>query len=216
MKEVRDFKGVWIAKEVWLDERLNALDKIILTEIDSLDNEETGCFASNKHIADFCQCSETKVSMAISKLIKCGYLEVQSFDGRTRKLKSCLSKNESLPFKICKADLQKMKESNTNSNKDSIIYIIDYLNLRTGKNFKNTSSKAVRSITARLNEGFTVDDFKKVIDNKTTQWKGTSMEEYLRPETLFGTKFDGYLNCSVGNLSKQGNYSVEGENYKIL
>ena len=65
----RDFKGVWIPKTVWLDERLNALDKVILTEIDSLDCGERGCYASNQHIADFCQCSESKVSKAISKLI---------------------------------------------------------------------------------------------------------------------------------------------------
>ena len=83
----RDFKGVWIPKEIWLDKRLNALDKVILTEIDSLDSSERGCFASNKHIANFCQCSETKVSTSISKLIEYGYLYVQKFDGRQREFK---------------------------------------------------------------------------------------------------------------------------------
>ena len=109
----RDFKGVWIPKTVWLDERLNALDKIILTEIDSLDNGERGCFASNKHIADFCQCSETKVSTAISKLIKFGYLYVQKFDGRQRELKSRLSNFERQELKDCNAGLKDLKESNT-------------------------------------------------------------------------------------------------------
>lgn len=70
----RDFKGVWIPKEVWLDTDLNALDKIILVEIDSLDSEERGCFASNKYLAEFCQCSESKVSRSISKLTKFGYV----------------------------------------------------------------------------------------------------------------------------------------------
>ena len=109
----RDFKGVWIPKTVWLDERLNALEKVILTEIDSLDQGERGCWASNKHIADFCQCSETKVSTAVSKLIKLGYLYVQNFDGRQRELKSCLSKFESLSDENCKADYKNLKESNT-------------------------------------------------------------------------------------------------------
>ena len=95
----RDFKGVWIPKEVWLDTRLNALEKIILTEIDSLDSSERGCWASNKHLAEFCQCSESKVSTAISKLIKLGYLYVQSFDGRLRELKSRLSNFERLTFR---------------------------------------------------------------------------------------------------------------------
>jgi hypothetical protein len=112
----RDFKGVWIPKIVWLDERLNALDKVILTEIDSLDNGERGCYASNKHIAEFCQCSETKVSTAISKLIKIGYLYVQKFDGRQRELKSRLSNFERQDLKNCKSDFKNLKESNTSNN----------------------------------------------------------------------------------------------------
>lgn len=113
MAENRDFKGVWIPRVVWLDERLNALDKVILTEIDSLDMSESGCFASNKYIADFCQCSETKVSTAISKLIEYGYLAVQSFDGRTRILKSSLSNFERQVYKKCEADSQNLKHNNT-------------------------------------------------------------------------------------------------------
>ena len=116
----RDFKGVWIPKAVWLDDRLNALDKIILTEIDSLDRGDKGCYASNKHIAEFCQCSETKVSTAISKLVKLGYLFIQSFDGRKRELRSNLSNFERQAFRNCKADSQILKESNTYSNKESI------------------------------------------------------------------------------------------------
>lgn len=112
----RDFKGVWIPKEVWLDERLSMLDKGILAEIDSLDNGESGCFASNEHLAEFCQCSLTKVSTSISKLIELGYVTVASFDGRKRFLKSSLSKNERQTFKNCKADFQILKDSNTYRN----------------------------------------------------------------------------------------------------
>lgn len=112
----RDFKGVWITKEVWLDERLNALDKVILTEIDSLDRQERGCYASNKSIADFCQCSETKVSTAISKLINLGYIYVKKFDGRQRELKSRLSNFERQNFKNCKADIKNLKDNNTDNN----------------------------------------------------------------------------------------------------
>lgn len=114
--ENRDFKGVWIPKTVWCDTRLNALDKIILTEIDSLDMGEDGCWASNQYIADFCQCSVTKVSTAISKLIEYGYLSVKLFDGRQRILKSRLSNFERQTFKNSKADLQNLKESNTRNN----------------------------------------------------------------------------------------------------
>lgn len=115
----RDFKGVWIPKTVWLDIRLNALEKVILTEIDSLDNGERGCYASNKHIADFCQCSETKVSTAVTKLVKLGYLYIQKFDGRQRELKSRLSNFERQTLKENEADLKNVQESNTSNNTPS-------------------------------------------------------------------------------------------------
>ena len=110
MEQERQFKGVWIEKDVWLDKRLNALEKVILVEIDSLDNEESGCYASNKYLAEFCQCSETKISTAISKLIDLDYLYVKSFDGRTRVLKSRLSKNERQDLKNLKADIKNLKD----------------------------------------------------------------------------------------------------------
>lgn len=119
MNDNRDFKGVWIPKEVWLDTRLNALEKVILTEIDSLDNGEKGCYASNEHLATFCQCSKTKVSTAISKLIECGYVYIQNFDGRKRELKSRLSNFERQNIKNCNADIQNLKESNTYRNTDN-------------------------------------------------------------------------------------------------
>lgn len=86
----REFKGVWFPAQIWLDERLTALEKIILIEIDSLDGED-GCYASNEYLAGFCQCSQTKVSSAISKLKKLGYVKVASFDGRKRVLHSCIA-----------------------------------------------------------------------------------------------------------------------------
>lgn len=119
MNESRDFKGVWIPKKVWLDTRLNALEKIILTEIDSLDNGEKGCYASNEHLAEFCQCSKTKVSTAIRKLIDCGYIYVQNFDGRKRELKSRLSNFERQNIKNCNAEYHNLKESNTDINTDN-------------------------------------------------------------------------------------------------
>lgn len=119
MDNERDFKGVWIPKAVWLDERLNALDKVILIEIDSLDQGDRGCYASNKHLAGFCQCSESKVSKAVSKLIKYGYIYVQNFDGRQRELKSSLSENAKQPSKIYYAESENMPESNTKRNTET-------------------------------------------------------------------------------------------------
>lgn len=80
---------------------------------------------------------------------------------------------------------------------NNYIYIIGHLNKSTGKNFKASSSKTRSLIDARLKEGYTLEDFYKVIDTKTLEWKGTNFEKYLRPETLFGLKFEGYLNESI-------------------
>jgi len=78
--------------------------------------------------------------------------------------------------------------------KNEIAEIIDYLNLKSGKRFKYESNVATKHINARIKEGFTIDDFKYVIDTKCTKWIGSNMEDYLRPETLFSTKFQSYLN----------------------
>jgi uncharacterized phage protein (TIGR02220 family) len=88
---------------------------------------------------------------------------------------------------------------NTNINPDNkpYIFIVDYLNEKAGTKYKATTPKTQAAINARLSEGFTVDDFQRVVDNKCAEWLGTEWEKYLRPETLFGTKFEGYLNARV-------------------
>lgn len=72
--------------------------------------------------------------------------------------------------------------------------IVTFLNSTTGSNYRSTTDKTRKLIAARITEGFTVDDFKAVITKKAKEWQGTDMAQYLRPETLFGTKFEGYLN----------------------
>ena len=71
----RDFKGVWIPKEIWLNKELTLQEKVMLVEIDSLDNED-GCFASNKYFADFFELSITRISHVISNLVNKGWLDV--------------------------------------------------------------------------------------------------------------------------------------------
>ena len=89
------------------------------------------------------------------------------------------------------------KECSKND-KEEIVEIINYLNDVADKNFRPTTQKTKRLINARMNEGFTIDDFKRVIDIKTKEWKhNKDMSQYLRPETLFGTKFESYLNQDV-------------------
>lgn len=72
--------------------------------------------------------------------------------------------------------------------------VINYLNSICATNYKYSTPKTQKQISARLKEGFTEKDFYTVIDKKSKEWFGTDMEKYLRPETLFGTKFESYLN----------------------
>lgn len=79
----------------------------------------------------------------------------------------------------------------------SHIEIIEYLNLKTGSKFKPTTKPYIQAIRSRLKEGYTVDDFKTVIDKKCREWKGTKLEKYLTPKTLFApSHFDTYLNSN--------------------
>lgn len=92
------------------------------------------------------------------------------------------------------------------NNKEIIRNVIEFLNSKTNKNFTTKSSKTISCINSRIKEGFIENDFIKVIEIKTEKWLGTSMEEYLRPITLFGNKFDSYLNeTNKTNKINKGN-----------
>ena len=91
---------------------------------------------------------------------------------------------------------------------DDIKIIIEYLNEKGGYGYKVDSAHVMKHVVARLNEGFTIDDFKMVVDIKVKEWKGTKWEKFLRPETLFGTKFEGYLNQAPTPKQKQADGCV--------
>ena len=93
-------------------------------------------------------------------------------------------------------DVSLHDSSHDSSKEDVYGHVIAYLNERAGTHYRATTPKTRTLIKARLAEGFTLDDFKTVIDKKCAEWMGTDMEKYLRPETLFGTKFEGYLNSN--------------------
>lgn len=89
------------------------------------------------------------------------------------------------------------KDIDKDIDKELYIIIVSYLNEKASTNYKHTTKKTREAIHARLAEGFTVEDFKTVIDKKCAEWIGTEFEQYLRPSTLFGTKFESYLNAKV-------------------
>ena len=85
--------------------------------------------------------------------------------------------------------------------------ICERLNTLSGTAFKDKSKDTRKHIKARFEEGFTLEDFYTVIDKKVAEWRGTDMEKYLRPSTLFGSKFESYLN----QCDKPSRETVKGQ-----
>ena len=133
---------------------------------------------------------------------------VKNFNGGSKKTLQGVVKNfnggskKTLPNNIIYNIVDNIVDNNIVENAEKydikvITEIVDYLNEKAHKNYKPNSKTTKRHINARLNEGYTLSDFKQVIDNRCATWLGTDMEQYLRPETLFGSKFESYLNASA-------------------
>lgn len=143
---VRQFKGVWIPKEVWLDEGLTYFEKAVYAEIDSLDGED-GCFASNKYLAGFFGCTERHIRRALAHLSELGYVKTEMFDGRKRVIKICriFSETEQMQggTKMSRGDIDVLSEGTGMSsqrgqechprNSYNIAYNIDYINNNNNK-----------------------------------------------------------------------------------
>lgn len=96
--------------------------------------------------------------------------------------------------------------------------VIGYLNEkteRTGKDrYSSTSTKTKTLIKSRLKEKYELEDFKTVIDKKCKEWLGTDMEKYLRPETLFGNKFESYLKQKT-TITKNPKFQKQNNDFAI-
>ena len=110
------------------------------------------------------------------------------------------TKGESCPEQPKKSKKAKETKADTEATE-----VLEYLNAKTGSKYRATTEANVKPIRARLIDGFSVEDCKKVIDIKAGQWLNTEQSKYLRPETLFRpSKFEGYLNECRGKPSIRG------------
>ena len=99
---------------------------------------------------------------------------------------------------------KKQKSVPNKEHKDIAIKVIEYLNSHAETTFSTKIGSNIDLICARLKEGYTLNDFKIVIDKKVKDWKGTDWAKFLRPNTLFAkTKIENYLNSN--NNDKQSN-----------
>jgi len=127
------------------------------------------------------------------------------------KFKEFANENKNLPIDMLADLLLKGKHEfdfvqTEQNSKVNVKEVIEYLNSKTGKKFRHTTNRTKTLIQARAKEGFSIDDFKQAIDNQVKTWDG-EMRQYLRPETLFGTKMDSYVN----NIPDDANEMSEGD-----
>ncbi len=104
-------------------------------------------------------------------------------------------------------DKEEDKEKQKQKQKD-VEEIVDYLNLVCKTNYRAKTKSTASAISARLKEGYTVEDFKTVISKKYEEWRDSDMERFLRPITLFGTKFENYLNAPY--VTNKGSQQASG------
>lgn len=169
----RAFKGIWIPKEVWESKELTLQQKVMLVEIDSLDNDD-GCFASNKYFSDFFGISSGRVSQIINNLIEKGYLKVE-YQKKDKQILGRIMKIQSPPypqkvFNILnrgylendKGGIKYSKEGYLENDKDNNIYINNISN-----NIKNYNKK---EIVLEKFEEFYKEYPKKVSKENVKKW----------------------------------------------
>lgn len=102
-----------------------------------------------------------------------------------------------------KSPPEKERERERELEKDIVVDIIDHLNFICGTKYGANTKKTKDFIGARIKDGYKLEDFKTVINKKHDEWINTDMQKYLRPQTLFGTNFESYLNQLDGKCKKE-------------
>lgn len=166
MGRKKEFTGIWIPREVWEDDRLGVLDKVVFAVIAGLARGESGCYATNKALAEFCKCSERKVCASVSALASAGYIRVDGGNAKTRRmyitettqnLRGNLAKSATQPRTDCEVTTQNLRGEDENLPiifKDNNIYNNIYNN-------KAQEKPTVEEIRAYIEEQeLTVDPVK--------------------------------------------------------
>ena len=224
MKENRDFKGVWIPKEIWLNNDLSIIEKVLLVEIDSLDNSDRGCFASNEYLAKFVQLSEGRVANIISDLKKRKFIIQVFFDGRNRGLrinKSESSFNENVKAEYTKTGKQttrKREHTNTmNNTLNNTDYIIEnpsefshFEKVTIEENNLDTSSKVNPFTIVSLVEKEKEKSTRKKEKEKEPSRAERKQNETFEAFTLFCQTFE-QLSGAAYPTDKNGHYIMNGK-----
>lgn len=192
------------------DLRLKGNELMVYAIIYGFSQAENQVFnGSLQYLADWTNSTKQSVLNCLKSLIEKEYIVknekmingVKFCEYYVTELTTVLKKVEYPIKQSLTGGIEESLPNNISSNTllDNIKKIIDYLNAKLNSKYSYKTKKTQDCIKARFNEieGLTVEDFYIVIDKQYDKWNGTDMEQYLRPETLFGNKFEGYLNSKA-------------------
>lgn len=190
----RNFKGIWIPKEIWLNENLTLQEKVMLVEIDSLGSEEKGCYASNTYFSKFFGISNSRISQIIKALVSKGYVSVNYLKENKEIIERQIHINRppypevfnklNTYLENCNGGIKYSKEGYLeNAKEENIIYnniyynnkelndlFVEYLKLRKRIKAVNTD-RAIKSLLKKL-EPYTDDIKMQMIEEAlVNSWK---------------------------------------------
>lgn len=140
----RDFKGVWIPKDIWLDEKLTWMEKLLLVEIDSLDAEK-GCYASNDYFAKFFQLSKSRISDLIGQLVSKGYITTfLVYDGKQVKRREITMV---IPIRKFEGGIRKTEEGYSENSEDNNTLVNNTISNKNNKIYNHKEA-----FVSRVNE----------------------------------------------------------------
>lgn len=141
--------------------------------------------------------SKSKVRRYFEKLKKRGMIELKTATHQSAQVSTQLTVLNYASYQTPPTQQSTRKPTPNNKYIIDIQHIVDHLNKVSGKNFRDSTKSTMSVITARLNEGYSIEDLKAVVDLKCAEWrKNEEMQQYIRPQTLFSSqKFEGYLNA---------------------
>ena len=241
MREQPNYYAI-IPANVRYDSDLIQGAKLLYGEITALSNQKGFCWANDMYFANLYKVSKKTIQTWLKSLEIKGYIkrEVVYKEGSneivTRYIRLCAYPTNE---KVQRGMHEKVRDNNTSINntinntnniktlsrskeQDDVPYkeIIEYLNLKANTNYQDTTEASRKLIRGRWKDGYRLDDFKKVIDNKCFDWcvpgkkiNGTLASNYLRPKTLFNaSNFETYLNENIPknqNIQKIDNTGVD-------
>lgn len=223
MRDIREKNWFWLENDLVDREDISAMEKLIYMLLARYADKEGKCFPSQDKL---CKITGIKDYRTIVKYLKQleekGLIEIKKNNGKvnvyylknvsTPPTKNVGTKNatanfvEEPPTKNVSTPPTNFAGITIHNKKDTINNtqyikeieeVVIHLNEKAGTKYKYNSKNTTKHIQARIREGYTLEDFKIVIDKKCSEWLNTDMEKYLCPETLFGSKFEKYLNQKI-------------------